>query len=156
MKAMPLHLEGIASGAHYASVSHSRHPNVCNEQPFLSHTTCVLRMSLSSDTLHFFGSFLSGNPSSTCMFSPPIHSATLVGRYWSTGWCFRYAYSSHTRSAGAERSILSGATADTASEALDPGERRLFLLADQPGKPTNQEKSKYETYTQRITNRPSP
>ena len=39
----------------------------------------------------------------------------------------------------------------TASEALDPGERRLFLLADQPGKPTDQEKSKYERYTPSIT-----
>ena len=45
---------------------------------------------------------------------------------------------SHTLSAGAERLIRSGATADTASEALDPGERRLFLLADEPGKPTDQ------------------
>ena len=52
---------------------------------------------------------------------------------------------------GAESSILSGATADTASEALDPGKQRLFLLADQPGKPTNQEKSKYERYAQSIT-----
>ena len=84
------------------------------------------------------------------MFSP-IHSASLVGRYWSTEWCFRYAYSCHTRSAAAESSILSGATADTASELLDPGERRLFLLADQPGKPTDQEKSKYERYPQSIT-----
>ena len=24
----------------YNSDSHSRHPNVCNEQPFLSHTMC--------------------------------------------------------------------------------------------------------------------
>ena len=115
MKAMTLHLEGIASGHIMPlcnSDSHSRHQNVCNEQPFLSQTTCVLRMSLSSDTLHFLGSFLSGNPSSSCMFSP-IHSASLVGRYWSTGWCFRYAYSSHTLSAGAGRSILSGATAYT-------------------------------------------
>ena len=40
----------------YNSNSHSRHPNVCNEQQFLSQTTCVLRMSLSSDTLHFLGS----------------------------------------------------------------------------------------------------
>ena len=30
------------------------------------------------------------------------------GRYWSTGRCFRYSYSTHTRSAGAERLILSG------------------------------------------------
>jgi len=26
----------------YKSDSHSRHPNDCNEQPFLLHTTCVL------------------------------------------------------------------------------------------------------------------
>ena len=58
----------------------------------------VLRFrQLQRDTLRFFGSFLSGNPSSPCMFSP-IHSASLVGRYWSTvtGWCFQYSYSSHT------------------------------------------------------------
>ena len=46
----------------------------------------------------------------SCM-SSPIHSASLVGRYWSTGWCFLCAYSCHTGpytvSAGAERSILS-------------------------------------------------
>ena len=134
----------------YNSDSHSRHPNVCNEQQFLSQTTCALRMSLSSDTLHFLGTFLSGNPSSSCMFSQ-IYSASLVGRYWSAGRCFLYAYSSHILSAGAERSILSGATADTASEALGPGERRLFLLVDQPGKLTDQEKSKYERYMQNIT-----
>ena len=98
----------------------------------------------------FFGSYLSGNPSLSCMFSP-IHSPNLVARYWSTGWCFLYEYYRQTRSAGPERSILSGATANTASEALDPGERRLYLLADQPGKPTYQEKSKYERYTQSIT-----
>ena len=90
----------------------------------------------------------------TCMFSP-IHSASLVGRNCQAGAQggaseskFRYAYSSHARSAGTERSILSGVTTDTASVALDPGEWRMFLLADHPGKQTDQEKSKYERYTQ--------
>ena len=59
--------------------SQYRHPKVCNAQPFLSGTTCLCRMSFSSDILHLAGSCLSGNPSLSCIFSP-IHSESLVGR----------------------------------------------------------------------------
>ena len=38
----------------------------------------------------------------------PFSAASLVERYWSTGWCFWDACSSHTWSAGAEGSIRSG------------------------------------------------
>ena len=83
-------------------------------QPFLERTKCLHRMSFSSDAMpfHLLRSPLSGNPSSSCMFSP-IHSASLVGRYWSTAWCLRYAYSSHTVSCAPESLILSDATAAT-------------------------------------------
>ena len=68
----------------HCSDSYSRHPKVCNTQPFLSgttsHCTTVCRLSFSSDTLHFVVSCLSGNPSSSCIFSPR-HSASLVGSY---------------------------------------------------------------------------
>ena len=89
-------------------------PKVCSAQPFLSRTTCLRRMSLGSDTLHLLGSSLSGNPSSSCMFLP-IHSSSLDDRYWSTGWCLRYAYLSYTVivSVAPKRSILSDATAAT-------------------------------------------
>ena len=71
---------------------------MCNEQQFLSATTYLCRMSVSSDTLHLAGSCVSGNPSSFCMFSP-IHSASfkLVGRNCSTRarWNLQYAYPIH-------------------------------------------------------------
>ena len=107
VKAMPSHFEGIASDVHYAPVQRGlpfNYPNVCNEQPSLSLTTCVCRMVLSSDTLYLFGSLLSGNPN-------PL--SKLVGRYWSTAWCLLYAYSSHTQSGGTEGPIVSVAAADT-------------------------------------------
>ena len=144
----------------YNSDCDLRHLDVCNEQPFQSQNTCVLRMSLSSDTLHFFWSFLSRNPSSACMFSP-IHSARLVGSQWQVLEhrvpvvlpirLLQRRPAIHGQQALSRRLILSGATADTASEALHPGKWRLFRLANQPGKPTYQEKSKYERYWQSIT-----
>ena len=106
---------GVTTGSyHFLHLldSHSRHPKVCNTQPFLSGTTCLCRMSFSSDTLDLAWSCLSGNPSSSCIFSL-IHSASLVGSYCSTGWRLRYAYSSHTRSSAPERSIASVTTAET-------------------------------------------
>ena len=57
--------------------------NVCNEQPFLSVTTCVCRMllsNLSSDALHLFGSLLSGNPRSSCI--PVSRSRQFTQRAW--------------------------------------------------------------------------
>ena len=52
-------------------------------------TTYLCRRSLSSScpgTLHLFRSCLSGKPRSSCIFWP-IHSARVVGRYWTAGWC---------------------------------------------------------------------
>ena len=69
------------------------------------------RMLLSLNILHLIVSLLSENPNLSCMFSP-IHSANLIGRYWSTG-CLWYAYSSHTLSGGTERQIASVAATDT-------------------------------------------
>ena len=108
-------VEGVTTGSHYSSARsdpHSRHPKACNAQPFLSGTTSLCKMSLSSDTLHLAGSCLSGNPSISCIFSR-IHSASLMGRNCSTAWSLRYAYSSHTRSGTLERSIASVASAET-------------------------------------------
>ena len=54
------------------------------------------------------------------------------------------AYDTHTPAIHGQQALsvrsslaVTGTTADTASEAPDPGELRLFLLADQPGKPTD-------------------
>ena len=43
----------------------------------LKHPISTARMSFSSDTLHFVGSCLSGNPSMSCIFSP-FHSVSSV------------------------------------------------------------------------------
>ena len=121
----------------YNSDSHSRHPNVCNEQPFMLQTTCVLRMSLSSDTLHFLWSFCQGTPVRLACSRQSTQLAWLAG----TGAAVEHRVvlpmcilQPYTVSAGADRWILSLARPPTlmASEALDPVERRLFLLADQP------------------------
>jgi hypothetical protein len=108
----------------YNSDSHSTHPNVRNEQLFLSRTKCLRRISFSSDTLHLFGSRLSGKPSSSCMFSP-IHSANLVGKNCNTGWLLRYAYSSHTLSGACSRHTLALPKSDAAPATLNGFKRSI-------------------------------
>ena len=140
----------------YNSDSHSRHPNVCNKQQFLSQTTCVLRMSLSSDTvpIHSTSSGLScqGTPVRLACSCQSTQLAWLAGTGAQGGATNTHTPAIHCQQALSVRSSLARLrTLSTASEALDPGKRRLFLLADQPGKPTDQEKSKYERYTQSIT-----
>ena len=118
---MPLH----------SSDSHSTHPKVVKAPS----TTWDCRMWFSSAGVQplpgsALWSALSGNPSSSCKFSP-IHSANLVGSQRRTGFAVRYTYSNHF----GEEWCPSGRHKDGAgfsANSIRLGLRRLMSRRTQP------------------------
>ena len=112
------------------SDSHSIHPNVVKAPS----TTWSCSILLSSAGVHpvpggALPSALSGNPKSSCRFSP-IHSASFVGNHRRTGCAVLYVYSSHCGHATPWGSVTRGAGSRTNSILL--GLRRLISRRTQP------------------------
>ena len=131
---MTLHLEGIASGAHYVSVqlglpfkaSETSNRFCCKPHAF-SGCRCT--------RIHFTSSGLScrRTPVRLACSRQNTQLAWLAGTGAQDGASCMHTPAIHCQQ---ELSVRSSAVApptlSTASEALDPGEQRLFLLADQP------------------------